>query len=77
MAVSITIRSVPDDVRDELARRASLAGQSLQEFLSAELRSLAERPSPAEALSRARRIARLNTPVSAEEIICDLESERR
>ena len=44
MPTSITIRDVPDEVRDELAARASLAGRSLQEHLRAELIELARRP---------------------------------
>ena len=46
MAVSMTVRDVPDDVRDELAARAARAGQSLQEYLRAQLTALAQRPSP-------------------------------
>ena len=34
---SVQIKHVPDDVRDELHRRARLAGQSLQEYLLARL----------------------------------------
>ena len=45
MAASVTIRNVPDEVRDELAARANLAGQSLQEFLRGELIAIAQRPS--------------------------------
>jgi plasmid stability protein len=41
MAVQITIRDVPEQVRDELAARAALKGQSMQEFLRAELARLA------------------------------------
>jgi plasmid stability protein len=37
MATSITIRNVPEEVRDELASRAALAGRSLQEHLRSEL----------------------------------------
>lgn len=33
MAVQITIRDVPDKVRDELAARAARQGKSMQEFL--------------------------------------------
>lgn len=33
MATSITIRNVPDEVRDELADRAARKGQSLQAYL--------------------------------------------
>ena len=44
MGVQITIRDVPEAVRDELAARAARAGQSMQEFLRLELARLAARP---------------------------------
>ncbi len=46
MAVQITIRGVPEEVRDELAERAALRGQSMQKFLRRELERIASRPSP-------------------------------
>lgn len=46
MSKSITIRHVPDEVRDELASRAARSGQSLQEYLQAQLRALANAPDP-------------------------------
>ena len=45
MAVQITIRGVPEEVRDELAVRAALERQSMQEFLRGELERIASRPS--------------------------------
>ena len=54
VSTSITIRDVPEDVRDELASRASLAGRSLQEHLRAELIALARRPSVDVLLARVR-----------------------
>ena len=45
MTVQITIRAVPRDVRDQLAERAALQGQSMQEFLLCELKRIASRPS--------------------------------
>lgn len=45
MAVQITIRDVPKEVRDELAARAALQGQSMQEYLRGELVRIASRPS--------------------------------
>lgn len=45
MAVQLTIRDVPDNVRDELAARAALQGKSMQEFLRSELERIASRPS--------------------------------
>ena len=44
MAVTITIRNVPDSVRTELAARAAVKGRSLQEFLLHELIDLASKP---------------------------------
>ncbi len=45
MAVQLTIRDVPESVRDELASRAALQGKSMQEFLRTELERIASRPS--------------------------------
>lgn len=45
MAIQITIRDVPEKVRDELAARAALQGKSMQEYLRTELERLAARPS--------------------------------
>ena len=45
MSVQITIRGVPREVRDELAARAALQRQSMQEFLRCELERIASRPS--------------------------------
>lgn len=56
---SITVRNVPDDVRDELASRAARAGQSLQEHLRAELIEMARKPSAADLLARARARSRV------------------
>ena len=44
MAVAITIRNVPHEVRDELAARAARSGRSLQEYLLRQLTDLASRP---------------------------------
>lgn len=47
MPVRITIRNVPDEVRDELAVRAAQQRQSMQGFLRGELERIASRPSVA------------------------------
>ncbi|WP_293052565.1 hypothetical protein [Mycobacterium sp.] len=57
--VAITIRDIPDDVRDELAARAARAGQSLQEYLRGVLVATAEKPTAQDVIARAR--ARVNT----------------
>ena len=45
MPVQLTIRDVPDQVRDELAARAALQRKSMQEFRRGELEKIASRPS--------------------------------
>ena len=45
MPVQITIRGLPEQVRDELAVRAALQRKSLQAFLRGELERVASRPS--------------------------------
>ena len=42
--VAVTIRNVPDEVRDELAARAARSGRSLQEYLVGRLVDMASRP---------------------------------
>jgi len=77
MPVTITIRAVPDQVRDELAARAARSGQSLQEYLSAELAALASRPSVAEAIARIRSRAEHYPAVDATELLTDVDADRR
>lgn len=48
MAVEITVRGVPEVVRDELAARAGQAGLSLEDYLLAQLVEMASQPSPQE-----------------------------
>ena len=55
MPVQITIRGVPEHVRDELAVRAASQRQSMQEFLRCELERIASRPSPDAWLQAVRR----------------------
>jgi antitoxin FitA len=76
--VAITVRDVPDDVRSELASRAAQAGQSLQEYLRAELIQMAGRPSLDVVVARARERARaLRSTVSADAIVDHLAADRR
>ncbi|MGH4024758.1 MAG: FitA-like ribbon-helix-helix domain-containing protein [Pseudonocardiaceae bacterium] len=78
MSISITIRDVPEDVRDELAGRAARAGRSLQEHLRSELIELARRPSVEQLLDRVReRKAATSTRLSIEEIIEHRDADRR
>lgn len=78
MATNVTIRDVPDEVRDELAARASLAGRSLQEHLRAELIELARRPSVAVLMARVRsRKASVGSKLTASQIVQHRDRDRR
>ncbi len=77
MAVQITIRGVPDAVRDELAVRASLQRLSMQEFLRGELERIASRPSVGEWVREIReRKAVYNTQVPASAILAARDADR-
>ena len=52
---NLLIRDVPEDIHAALQCRAESRGQSLQQFLSAELKRLVERPSLDEVLDRIER----------------------
>lgn len=75
---AITIRNVPEHVRDELAARAGRSGRSLQEYLLRELVELASRPAPDEVIARARdRVRTTATRVDPAAILADLDADRR
>jgi plasmid stability protein len=78
MGIQITVRDVPEAVRDELAIRAAAQGRSMQEFLRAELERLAARPSIENWLKevRARKRATL-TRVSPARILKARDADRR
>ena len=77
MAIQITIRNVPEKVRDELAGRAALQGKSMQEFLRAELLRLAEKPSVETWLQQVRRRKRATQArVSSDQIVKDRDADR-
>ena len=52
--VAITVRDVPDEVRDELAARAARAGKSLQEYLRGLLVGSVSKPTTDDLIARAR-----------------------
>lgn len=78
MAIQISIRGVPEKVRDELAARAALQGKSMQEFLRAELERLAARPSVDAWLQQVRKRKRAaRTRVSSKQILENRDADRR
>jgi plasmid stability protein len=78
MSVSMTIREVPDETRAVLAARAARAGQSLQEYVRAQLNELAARPDPDELWDRVRhRLLATRTRVPTEYILEAKDHDRR
>ena len=78
MPVKITIRDVSEDVHSELAARAARRGQTMQEFLLAELKRIASRPSNNAWLQDVRRRkAAAGTRVPLSEILRARDADRR
>lgn len=78
MTVQITIRGVPDDVRNELAARAAMRRQSMQEFLLGELERIASRPTIGAWLQGVRDRKEVSgKQVSASAILRERDADRR
>lgn len=71
---NILVRDVPDEIHETLQHRAERRGQSLQQYLAAELRRLAERPSLEEVLDRIDE--RRGGRVGLGQAVADLAAER-
>lgn len=69
MSKMIQVRNVPDGVHRTLKAQAAVAGMSLSDFLLAEMRHLAERPTVAELRERLRHRSRIADPLSAAEAV--------
>ena len=75
---AITVRNVSQVTRDELAARAAFRGQSLQEYLSAALESMAAKPDLDQLLQAVRsRKAATGTSISAQAILDNRDADRR
>ncbi|MBU4213995.1 MAG: hypothetical protein KJ792_04990 [Actinobacteria bacterium] len=74
---TVTIRDVPDDVRDELAARAARSGRSLQEYLKGQLVDLAHRPTAADVVIEVRRRALRHPPLDYDQLMADVAADRR
>ena len=78
MPVAVTIRNVPDDVRDELAARAARSGRSLQEYLRVELIAIASKPNMNDWLASVREMREAaGVRLSAEDILSARDADRR
>jgi hypothetical protein len=78
MAVQMTIRDVPEQVRDRLAVLAAQRSQSVQKFLLGELERIASRPSNAELMEAIRRRKEATgTHITAAMILEARDADRR
>ena len=76
--VAVTIRDVPESVRDELAARAARAGKSLQEYLRGVLVATADKPAVDDVIARARaRVAATGVRVDTAATIRARDADRR
>lgn len=71
---SVQVRDVPEDVHAALVRRAELAGQSLQQYLAAQLARLVSTPTVDEVLARIEQ--RTGGRMTGEEAVAAVEAER-
>lgn len=65
----IQIRNVPEALHRRLKARAALAGLSLSDLLLAEIRALAETPTPEELKARLATRSPVSTEVSPAELV--------
>ncbi|MFQ5765032.1 MAG: hypothetical protein ACE5GT_08895 [Rhodospirillales bacterium] len=72
----IQIRNVPDAIHRRLKARAAMAGMSLSDYLLAEIRDAAERPTLDDLRQRLERLARMDLDMPPTEVI-RAERDRR
>jgi plasmid stability protein len=76
--VAVTIRDVPESVRDELAARAARAGKSLQEYLRGLLVATAAKPAVDDVIARARaRVTATGARVDSATTLAARDADRR
>jgi len=71
---NVQVRDVPEEVHEALVRRAQEAGQSLQQFLAAQLAAIAATPTTAEMLDRIDRRPKGN--LSSKSAVKAIDEER-
>jgi len=72
----IQIRNVPEGLHRTLKARAATAGMSLSDYLLAELRRFAQRPTIRELKERVQRRPGITLPVSAADAVRQERDER-
>ena len=77
MTVQITIRNVPEEMRDELKLRAARNRQSMQAFILSELERILSRPSNEELMKRsAERAATFGSRIGSDKIVQMIREDR-
>jgi plasmid stability protein len=69
MSKMIQIRNVPDNLHRSLKARAALAGMALSDYLLAEIREIAERPTLVELQERLRQRKPVSIPIDSARLI--------
>ncbi len=78
MPVQITIRNIPEEVRDALKARAAQQHQSMEQYLRSELERLASKPSTDEWLEQVRaHKAAMTSQVTTESILRHRDADKR
>jgi plasmid stability protein len=76
MSTMIQIRHVPDEIHRTLKSRAAAAGMSLSDYLLAELRQIAERPTMEDMRERLRRLPTVDLDPSPTQLIREERDSR-
>ncbi len=69
MSKMIQLRNVPDALHRTLKARAALAGMSLSDYLLAEIREIAERPTLSELRDRVQKRGRVALPLDTAHLV--------
>ena len=69
MSKMIQLRNVPDGLHRSLKARAALAGMSLSDYLLAEIKEIAERPTLAELRERLQKRAPVSTEFDSARLV--------
>src|SRR5690554_1945047 len=78
MSTSVTVRNVPEDVRNELTAKAARRGQSLQAYLLDTLTEVSNQPDQEELIERIKqRKQAFGTDLKAQAILAARDSDRR
>ncbi len=76
MSKMIQLRNVPDALHRSLKARAAMAGMSLSDYLLAEIKEIAERPTLSELRERLRQRKPVAAPIDAARLVSEERAVR-